>query len=718
MDLGHWVNDGLMALFFFVDRARGAARAVGRASSPTAAASSSPRSPRVGGHASCPRCSTSPLNPAGEAASGWGVVIGTDTAFLLGALALVGPRCPTQLRVFLLTLTVVDDIVAVSVIGVVYSESLDPSRSCSPRVACSALVRCSAGCGVWRGAPYVVVGARAVAGDARVGPAPDDRRHGGRPADRRPRRRERDDGRARRVAGSGPSASRRCPTSAARPSASSQRAVSVNERLQTRAAPVDELRRSCRCSRSPTPASTCAAACSATRSRSPVTWGVVARPGRRQARSASASARCSRVRLGLGALPQGVGRGQVARRRGAVGHRLHRLAADRRPGLRHADAAATRRRSACCSPRVARDARSAGSSSGSPRSCAASATAEPADGARPARRPGARPHPRAGRRAADAGRVRRLRVPVLRPRHRRRARAARALRRRAALRLPPPAADRRPPARRARRRGRGGRRRAGALLGDARPALRPPGRARARGPARLRGRARPRRRAVRCATSRTSATPRGCARTSASAEASGARGTPTFFIGERRHVGPYDAETLAGELRPGGGRRYKLAATPRGRARGRARSRAASRPARPRIQRRSSTSWLGSARRRRARSSPTSGRSSGGPCGRCSPARRAPRRACSAARSPRGPRAARRLVRLARGQLALGQRPVLVVGPVDDADLAFAQDDATGSLDAGRHVRPRVLTEGDEVHPGGRWERRRTAARICGLQGG
>jgi hypothetical protein len=69
-------------------------------------------------------------------------------------------------------------------------------------------------------------------------------------------------------------------------------------------------------------------------------------------------------------------------------------------------------------------------------------------------------------------------------------------------------------------------------------------------------------------------------------------------------------------------------------------------------------------------------------------------------------------VRLARGQLALGQRPVLVVGPVDDADLALAQDDATGSLDAGGHVRARVLTEGDEVHPGGRWERRRRAANM------
>ena len=49
------------------------------------------------------------------------MVIGTDTAFLLGALALVGPRFSTQLRIFLLTLSVIDDIVAVTVIGIFYS---------------------------------------------------------------------------------------------------------------------------------------------------------------------------------------------------------------------------------------------------------------------------------------------------------------------------------------------------------------------------------------------------------------------------------------------------------------------------------------------------------------------------------------------------------------------------------------------------------------------
>lgn len=56
----------------------------------------------------------------------WGVVISTDTAFLVGALALVGPRVPGRLRVFLLALAVVDDIGALSIIALVYTEDFSP----------------------------------------------------------------------------------------------------------------------------------------------------------------------------------------------------------------------------------------------------------------------------------------------------------------------------------------------------------------------------------------------------------------------------------------------------------------------------------------------------------------------------------------------------------------------------------------------------------------
>lgn len=56
----------------------------------------------------------------------WGIVISTDTAFLVGALALVGPRVPGRLRVFLLALAVVDDIGALSIIALVYTENFTP----------------------------------------------------------------------------------------------------------------------------------------------------------------------------------------------------------------------------------------------------------------------------------------------------------------------------------------------------------------------------------------------------------------------------------------------------------------------------------------------------------------------------------------------------------------------------------------------------------------
>src|SRR5690606_34047511 len=87
---------------------------------------------------------------------GWGVVVGTDTAFLLGVLALVGPTMSSQLRVFLLTLSVVDDFLAVGIIGVAYSEE----------VHLGPLLVAAAALGVlwllgrmreWRSAPYVLV---------------------------------------------------------------------------------------------------------------------------------------------------------------------------------------------------------------------------------------------------------------------------------------------------------------------------------------------------------------------------------------------------------------------------------------------------------------------------------------------------------------------------------------------------------------------------------
>lgn len=153
MDLGHWVNDGLMALFFFVIGLEVRREfSVGELTDPRRAAI--PVVAALGGLA-VPALLYVALAP-GSATHGWGVVIGTDTAFLLGALAVVGPTFATQLRIFLLTLTVIDDIVAVSVIGLFYSGSLDLG-ALSIMAVLLVLLAAMSRLGVWRATPYVLV---------------------------------------------------------------------------------------------------------------------------------------------------------------------------------------------------------------------------------------------------------------------------------------------------------------------------------------------------------------------------------------------------------------------------------------------------------------------------------------------------------------------------------------------------------------------------------
>ncbi len=154
MDLHHWINDGLMVVFFFViglevrkEFAIGELTDRSRVVVPLVAG--------VGGMV-VPALVYLAINPSGDAAAGWGIVIGTDTAFLLGVMALVGPRVSTQLRIFLLTLTVIDDIVAVTVIGVVYSDHL----AIGPLVvaaACLVVLAALGRYGVWQAAPYLIV---------------------------------------------------------------------------------------------------------------------------------------------------------------------------------------------------------------------------------------------------------------------------------------------------------------------------------------------------------------------------------------------------------------------------------------------------------------------------------------------------------------------------------------------------------------------------------
>ncbi|WP_106397970.1 Na+/H+ antiporter NhaA [Actinocorallia populi] len=156
MDLEHWVNDGLMAVFFFVVGLEVRHEfSVGELTEPRRVAV--PMLAAFGGIV-IPALIYLAFNPSGEAAGGWGVVIGTDTAFMLGALALVGPRFSTQLRIFLLVFSVIDDIVAVGVIGLVYSDALHPPALVAMVVMCGVLWLLSR-LGVWRSTPYVLAGA-------------------------------------------------------------------------------------------------------------------------------------------------------------------------------------------------------------------------------------------------------------------------------------------------------------------------------------------------------------------------------------------------------------------------------------------------------------------------------------------------------------------------------------------------------------------------------
>jgi NhaA family Na+:H+ antiporter len=155
LDLRDWVNDAAMALFFLVvglevtrevttgelrDRRNVAAPALGA----------------LGGLV-VPALIYLAFNPSGPASAGWGIVMSTDTAFVLGVLALFGPRCPDRMRLFLLTLAIVDDIGAISVMALFYSGDLHVPALLVSAVLVAALVALR-WAGVWRLTPYVLTG--------------------------------------------------------------------------------------------------------------------------------------------------------------------------------------------------------------------------------------------------------------------------------------------------------------------------------------------------------------------------------------------------------------------------------------------------------------------------------------------------------------------------------------------------------------------------------
>jgi NhaA family Na+:H+ antiporter len=122
LTLRHWINDGLMAVFFLLvgleikrELLAGELTSLRKAALPFACA--------IGGMI-VPGALYWIFNPNGFEARGWGIPIATDIAFALGALALIAPSAPVAARVFLAALAIVDDMGAVLVIALFYSGTL------------------------------------------------------------------------------------------------------------------------------------------------------------------------------------------------------------------------------------------------------------------------------------------------------------------------------------------------------------------------------------------------------------------------------------------------------------------------------------------------------------------------------------------------------------------------------------------------------------------
>jgi NhaA family Na+:H+ antiporter len=127
LTLGQWAADGMLALFFFVAGLElkreflvGELRTPAKAALPVAAALCGVALPAI-----VYAVTVTSVGADGDALRGWAIPTATDIAFALAVLAVIGTHLPSALRSFLLTLAVVDDLVAITIIAIFYTKSLD-----------------------------------------------------------------------------------------------------------------------------------------------------------------------------------------------------------------------------------------------------------------------------------------------------------------------------------------------------------------------------------------------------------------------------------------------------------------------------------------------------------------------------------------------------------------------------------------------------------------
>ncbi len=155
LSIHHWINEALMALFFLImglelkrELLVGELSSLRQAMLPIMAA--------VGGMV-IPALFYFAVNSDGHAAKGWGIPMATDIAFAIGALSLLGTRVPKALVTFLIALAIVDDLGAVAVIALYYTEAIN-MQALFYAVICGFALAASNMLGVRRSLPYVILG--------------------------------------------------------------------------------------------------------------------------------------------------------------------------------------------------------------------------------------------------------------------------------------------------------------------------------------------------------------------------------------------------------------------------------------------------------------------------------------------------------------------------------------------------------------------------------